>query len=364
MFDDVLPAAVTLRGAVLPAAVSLSGAVASGVGSLPGTDVWEWSAFVRGELPDLPHIPELPARGPGADMIGRALGLLANISPGLSAQTSPDGWRFSGGATTSAPRLMRRAKSWLSEDLDSVQQQWADFEGTFKIQIAGPWTLAATVELPSGARALSDAGACRDIAAALGEAASLHVNDAKKRLPRARIMLQFDEPAVPGVLLGAVATQSGLGHLPPKRPLDVEQALADVFDRARQAGAIVGVHCCGGEPPIDMFLSASAQMISLDLTRANPADDALGRALESGVTVAVGLVSPTRSIGDVASTLAPLTALLNRLGIRVEDATEHLVVTPTCGLAGVGSARAVRDYYDAAKKVAAALCGEAWGGQA
>lgn len=40
-------------------------ASATGVGSLPGTDPAEALRLVFGELPDLPHLTELPARGPG-----------------------------------------------------------------------------------------------------------------------------------------------------------------------------------------------------------------------------------------------------------------------------------------------------------
>ncbi len=37
---------------------------ATGIGSLPGTDPAEAMRIVLGELPDLPHLVELPARGP------------------------------------------------------------------------------------------------------------------------------------------------------------------------------------------------------------------------------------------------------------------------------------------------------------
>ena len=42
---------------------------ATGVGSMPGTDPAEAMRIVLGELPDLPHLAELPARGPGADPV-------------------------------------------------------------------------------------------------------------------------------------------------------------------------------------------------------------------------------------------------------------------------------------------------------
>ena len=52
---------------------------ATGVGSMPGTDRAEAIAMVLGELPDLPYLPELPGRGPGADLTGRTAALLVDM---------------------------------------------------------------------------------------------------------------------------------------------------------------------------------------------------------------------------------------------------------------------------------------------
>ena len=48
----------------------------TGIGSMPGTDSAEATRIVAGEF-DVPHLVELPARGPGGDMIGRTLALVA-----------------------------------------------------------------------------------------------------------------------------------------------------------------------------------------------------------------------------------------------------------------------------------------------
>ena len=51
-------------------------AVATGVGSLP----FEYDEAVRvvlGELPDLPHVPEVPGRGVHAAMTGRGLAVVS-----------------------------------------------------------------------------------------------------------------------------------------------------------------------------------------------------------------------------------------------------------------------------------------------
>ena len=84
---------------------------ASGVGSLPGTDAAEALRLVLGELPDFPHVPELPGRGPGADLIGRGAALLVDVAFDLT----PAGWRL-------VPRPgidQRRAREFLARDLDA-----------------------------------------------------------------------------------------------------------------------------------------------------------------------------------------------------------------------------------------------------
>ena len=65
---------------------------ATGIGSHPGTDVREVLKGVRELLGDghLPYLPELPARGPGADMVGRGAALLVEMPVDLQ----PSGWRF------------------------------------------------------------------------------------------------------------------------------------------------------------------------------------------------------------------------------------------------------------------------------
>src|SRR4051795_10232295 len=119
-------------------------ALATGVGSLPGVDIHEAVRLVLGELPELPHLPELPARGAAAGMTGRALAVVADL--GFDLQ--PAGWRL-----TDAPGVdHRRARSLLGEDLDALEEH-AQAAGLgagheLKIQVAGPWTLAATVERP------------------------------------------------------------------------------------------------------------------------------------------------------------------------------------------------------------------------
>ena len=90
---------------------------------MPGTDSAEAARIVAGEL-DIPHLVELPARGPGGDMLGRTLALVSSATGEFAAETTPDGWRLAGGRSGGdLGRQMRRGVSWLAEDVDRMERR-------------------------------------------------------------------------------------------------------------------------------------------------------------------------------------------------------------------------------------------------
>ena len=99
---------------------------------MPGEDVGEALRIVLGELPDLPYLPELPARGPGADMVGRTAAALVDLHVDLQ----PSGWRL----VDRPGRDVRRARDLAERDLDTLQELAGDHVGPLKVQLAGPWT--------------------------------------------------------------------------------------------------------------------------------------------------------------------------------------------------------------------------------
>ena len=174
---------------------------ATGIGSLPGDDIDAALSVVFNELPDFPHLPELPARGPGADLIGRAAGVLVDMHVDLQ----PSGWRL-----VARPGLdVRRTREMLERDIDALVPVAAGHDGPLKVQLAGPWTLAAALQTEHGP-VLADAGALRDLAQSLAEGARRHLDDVRRRVPHAQLTLQLDEPSLPAVIEGSVPTSSGL----------------------------------------------------------------------------------------------------------------------------------------------------------
>ena len=194
--------------------------IATGIGSWPGDDAESYAEAVRvvlGEVPDLPYLPELPGRGAAAGMAGRAIAMVADL--GFDLQ--PAGWRL-----TDRPGIdHRRARSLLAQDLDLLEEQAQDVRGAFKIQVAGPWTLAAAVEKPRGDKVLSDHGARRELAQALAEGLATHLADVRRRVAAERIVVQVDEPALTAVLAGAIPTASGFGRHRVVHPPEASAAL-------------------------------------------------------------------------------------------------------------------------------------------
>ena len=326
---------------------------ATGIGSMPGEDDRAYAEAVRvvlGELPDLPHVPELPGRGAIASMTGRALAVVS----GLSADLQPAGWRL----TDASGVDHRRARSLLGQDLDQVEEQAQDHSGSFKTQVTGPWTLAATVEKPRGDKVLSDHGARRDLAQALAEGVTTHVADLRRRLRGVdRLVVQVDEPALAAVMGGRVPTASGFGRHRTVHPPEASAHLEWVVAAIRDAGAEPWVHSCAPETPWSLLAGTGAAGLSADLSVLAAEDvDTFAEVLEDGRVVALGVVpslDPASATSDAPVTERVL-RWLDMLGLDVEALGDSVVVTPTCGLAGASSGWA-RTALTTARTVAANL---------
>jgi len=332
--------------------------LATGVGSFPGTDQHDFDEALRlvlGELGDsgLPFLPEVPGRGAPAGMIGRTLGLVAE----LDADLQPAGWRLTG--TSGAPPVdQRRARSLLGQDLDTLEEQAAGLVGPFKVQVTGPWTLAATVERPRGDRVLADHGARRDLAQALALGVADHVADVRRRLPAAaRIVVQVDEPALPAVLAGAVPTASGFGRHRTVHPPEASDALGWVLGAVREAGAEPWVHCCAADAPLSLLRGAGAAGLAVDLSLLGAhGHDALAEALDAGKTVALGVVPTQAAAVTVTSLVEQVLRWLDLVGMDPAEVGDLVAVSPACGLAGADPGWA-RQAIELSRAVARAVAG-------
>ncbi|WP_433208365.1 methionine synthase [Nocardia sp. CA-107356] len=310
--------------------VRIPGGIATAVGSWPGTDPREAAATIIGELPELPHLVELPGRGAGSDMIGRVCALLVD----MRFDTTTRGYRL-------APRpgaVSRRARDLLRSDLDALEEAWetagsAGAGRTVKLQATGPLTLAAQLELPGGHRVLTDSGAVRDISESLAEGLALHASEVRKRLG-AQVVLQLDEPSLTDVLNGSlrgVSILETVGAVPEPEAL----AVLDAVISAQSAPVLV--HSCADSPALSFLRASAAAAIGFDLaTIATRNLDDIGEILDAGKQVALGLVPTTAPVGpatwrDIAE---PGVRLVDRLGLRRSTLANQILVAPACGLAG------------------------------
>ncbi|MEW1887498.1 MULTISPECIES: methionine synthase [unclassified Streptomyces] len=311
---------------------------ATGIGSMPGGDAREAAKTVTGSFGDgegMPYLAELPARGPGADMIGRTIGLLSE----LYGHVEPSGWRIS----DRPGRDTRRARSWLGEDLDALEEFTQGYEGPLKIQAVGPWTLAAALERRGGEAFLGDLGACRDLADSLAEGLRGHLAEVRRRVPGARIALQLDEPSLTAVLRGRVRTASGYRTYRAVDRQAVEATLREVLAAAGETATLV--HTCAPEVPFALLRRAGADGISFDLSLLTEREEeAVGEAVEGGTRMFFGVVPGTDPasgrLSDPGGSVMGVRTLWRRLGLNPGTLTESVTVTPSCGLAGASPAYA------------------------
>ena len=244
------------------------------------------------------------------------------------------------------------------------------FRGPVKVQLCGPWTLAATLELPRTMNvAIADPGAVADLTASLAEGAAAFAADVAKRVPGARLVVQFDEPALPAVAEGMVPTASGLSRLAAVEADPLRERLEQVLASTH---AYTVVHCCarlgsvrdnqggggrwrrlrprpataggrgrGGRVRGGRHGTADgrgpggagpgAPEASAPAGRRGWPDQQAGRA---------GGSNPADGSSEARETAERVIRLWRRLGLSLATCAEQAVITPACGLAGASPAQA------------------------
>jgi methionine synthase II (cobalamin-independent) len=304
------------------------------MGSWPGTAPRRAAEVIVGELHQLPYLPELPARGVGADLIGRAGALLVDIA----IDTVPRGYRIAArpGAVT------RRAASLLGEDVDAFEEAWEKTGGArpgraVKVQAPGPITLAAELELSNGHRAITDLGALRDLAASLAEGMALHRAEVARRLA-VPVVVQFDEPLLSAALAGRI---SGVTALTPVHPVDEALAIGLFDDLVATVGAEVMLHSCAAELPWKVLQRSAIHAVSVDVGKlGDDGIDGLAEFVDAGGAAVLGLVPAVPpehrpSAEEVAAAAATVT---DRIGFARAMLGTRIGISPACGLAGATEA--------------------------
>ncbi|GAB7190475.1 methionine synthase [Kineococcus sp. NUM-3379] len=328
--------------------------MATAPGPVPGVEAREAAAVVFGELGagHLPFLPQLPRRGPGADAVGRGACLLVDLAVDLQ----PSGWRF----VDRPGRDAGRARSFLRADLDELAEVADGYAGPLKVQVAGPWLLAASVELTRGERSAADPGARRDLVASLAEGVAAHVREVRRLVPGARVVVQVDEPVLPAVLEGRLPTASGYGRLRAVEQLEVEAGLRAVLEAARSAGALAAVHAAGAEVPWAVLRAAGPDAVAVDVTGLGAGGwESLAATVEAGVGLWAGVLPVAGAPPGVGALVDAVRGPWRRVGLPAADLA-GLVLTPVGDLAQIAPALvapALRRLREAAGALAEAAAG-------
>ena len=283
-------------------------------GSLPGTDFRGALTAMAEALPEVLPLPELPARGVGSDLIGRALGLIS----GLGFDLQPAGWRLV--PNTGADH--RRAVAQWRRDLDDAEELLQGFEGVLKIGVAGPWTLASSVERPMGDRLVADHGARRELAQALVEGVAGLRAEVSRRMPGATLWVQIDEPSLLAVAEGRVPTASGFSR---HRRVD----LPGLVEALRPLADGSWLHCCAPGRWLDIARRAGFAGVSVDA--ALVALDELAQWRDESRGLILGVVDTARGPQTVDELVR---ASLRVLRANQVDSLDGLLLGTACGLSG------------------------------
>ena len=284
-----------------------------GLGELPGASIIAAADIVAGETGDLRQLPILLARG--VDVVGLTTGIL----PGINVDAGPRSWVLS-----TRPQLRtRRIWDRVEADLDQCEQAWGTRIDAVKIQVAGPWTLSASIELSNGHRALTDTGALRDLTESLIAGIQEYSADVRARFDT-EVYVQLDEPLLAQVRDGSLPGTSQFDEIPSINDVDLGERLAGVIERA-EARYLNQT----GYPPlwkVAQVAGVETCQVTLDTVRGSEQYDGMGHALAAGMRVGLGMTRATlRLMSRACGTNWDLTARCSPMPLMCTPA----VVWPT-----------------------------------
>ncbi len=220
------------------------------------------------------------------------------------------------------------------------------FTGHVKVQVAGPWTLAATVERPRGDKMLADHGARRELAQALAEGVRDHLADVRRRVPDAGPRAAPGRRARPrrGAARGG-ADGLRFRQAPRRRPA---RAIRAPGVGVRRSGRVrcraLGALLRAGHAA----RPAARRRCPRTLGRLRRAHAGRPRRAGRGARGGrrrrprAGPVARPRHPADDQALTDRVLAWLDALGLDPDAVGQRLLVTPTCGLAGASPAWARR----------------------
>jgi len=267
-----------------------------GSGPWPGTDPLEAQTVVLGDLADLPDgvagLPwtvRLPDRGPYGSLAAHALALLVD----LPAELGPHGWRLADRPGRDAARLASDRRA----DLDALAVAAHGWAGPLVLPVAGPLTLAASVYLARGDRAVADAGAVAELAESLAAGVTEHLAAVRRAVPGARPTVLLHEPLLAQVVAGVLPSFSGYARLRAVPAPVVSERLSPLVTALRHAGAEqVVLHVGTGSAVAGAARGAGADALGIETSTLDErAWEGVATAVEGGLRLWAGVPRPATS---------------------------------------------------------------------
>jgi hypothetical protein len=298
--------------------------IATGIGSLPHTDARAAAELVLRCLPELPAVPQLPARDPREGQAAQWLAALPEV------EVDAAGTLTVLGDSDAAPEctLDPEAHAGVFAFLDAASEQ-AVRPARVKAQVTGPLTAATAL---AGAGMAPERAFRRGAALARAWAVALDAQFAAA-LPESALVLFFDEPALAAWTCG--------------RGLVDRDSAVDILSGALAApDCLTGVQVARGGD-LSLALEAGPQVVGVDVDDDLVADTVpIARFLDGEGWIAWGAVHADRPIGESADPhwrhLARVWCELTRRGCDPVPLRTRGMITPACGLAGYGASQAER----------------------
>ncbi|WP_377769032.1 methionine synthase [Corynebacterium mendelii] len=256
-------------------------------GVMPGSDMVAAATVIEGETGDFPACALLPERGAIADGVARSLA----VCEGMGFDIGPRAWQLSPRPGIAA----RRAADLFARDLDACEATWGSRLPQVKTQLAGPVSLAAAVETPSGHRVMTDRSATADLVGGLVHGLAEHVGALARRFD-CPVTVQLNEPLLARVIAGKLSGTSDFDVIDPRPEAEVGDQLGrfveEIVSLPHVGGVIINQ---AAYPPVWSVAGKTrpaVTMIDISHIRGTSQLDGMGQALSGGHRLAVGTGHP------------------------------------------------------------------------
>jgi len=317
--------------------------LATGIGSLPYKDAKEAFSKARECFPSIPFWPQLPKRSylesMGAQFIENFACLKVDEQKKAAVYDIKENKEEQ--FTKFYERILkvdfeyfkisRSCAESLYVLLDELEQKKLENVEFIKGQVTGPFTLAAAIKGEAGKPTLFDPMMFDMIVNGLAMKGLWQAEQFKKFNKKPIIF--FDEPYLS--CLGSAYT--------PISSAEVTSRLLELFNPLKQAGVLVGIHCCGNtEWPV--LLGSMADIVSFDaweyFDKLAIYPGEIKTFIENGGVLAFGIV-PAHNIPQDLSVSMLVEKIKSQFDILVQKGIDKKIIlkkcllTPSCGLGTV-----------------------------